>query len=94
MSKTIPEGFKRHFRTSSVTAPWKPIYSRRNRNFAVAGYPPIRPIDGDHELWVERTVLAYRVGSARAVVFRIADYTGGSNPKVKTVLCMPVTPEV
>jgi uncharacterized protein (TIGR00369 family) len=27
---TIPEGFERHFRTSPVTDPWEPIYSRRD----------------------------------------------------------------
>jgi len=32
MTSPIPEGFQRHFRTSKVTDPWEPLYSRSDEN--------------------------------------------------------------
>jgi uncharacterized protein (TIGR00369 family) len=33
----LPEGFAPHFRTSPVTAPWEPIYSRRSEGLVELG---------------------------------------------------------
>jgi acyl-coenzyme A thioesterase PaaI-like protein len=33
----VPDGFERHFRTSRVTEPWEPIYSREDPDAIVLG---------------------------------------------------------
>jgi uncharacterized protein (TIGR00369 family) len=33
----VPDGFERHFRTSRVTDPWEPIYSRKDPDAIVLG---------------------------------------------------------
>ncbi|HEY1708769.1 MAG TPA: PaaI family thioesterase [Rhizomicrobium sp.] len=37
MSNAIPDGFERHFRTSAVTDPWEPLYSRRGEALVEIG---------------------------------------------------------
>ncbi|MDE2364519.1 MAG: PaaI family thioesterase [Hyphomicrobiales bacterium] len=37
MDRSAPPGFERHFRTSPMTDPWEPIYSRRTERAVIIG---------------------------------------------------------
>src|ERR1700676_318028 len=39
----IPEGFERHFRQSSLTDPWEPLYSKRSDKAVIMGLRLARP---------------------------------------------------
>ena len=43
MTDSIPDGFERHNRSSPLTEPWEPIYSRRTDSAVILGLRLARP---------------------------------------------------
>ncbi len=43
ISKTIPDGFARHTRTSPLTEPWEPIYSKTTADAVIIGLRLAKP---------------------------------------------------
>ena len=57
MSETIPDGFAQHFRDSSVTDPWRPIYSRVGTDCVEIGVM-LRPVHCNSRGFVHGGVIA------------------------------------
>ncbi len=57
MSETIPDGFTQHFRNSSVTDPWRPIYSRVGPDCVEIGVM-LRPVHCNSRGFVHGGVIA------------------------------------
>jgi len=57
MSEPIPDGFAQHFRNSSVTDPWQPIYSRVGVDVVEIGVT-LRPVHCNSRGFVHGGVIA------------------------------------
>jgi acyl-coenzyme A thioesterase PaaI-like protein len=74
----VPAGFERHFRKSSVTDPWEPLYSRRNERSVDIGLI-IGPAHCNSRGFVHGGVLAALADNAMGLSWRQARAAVGTS---------------